>query len=82
MSQELEPDRQAAVFPRSDRFAGMEGIPGNDDGDEQGQPDYAMVLTLARQVEAVRALRALHLCMGEAIRKGSVYRTLNRHLSP
>ena len=70
------------MFPLSDRFARMGSIPINDNGGEEAETGHAMVLTLARPVEAVRALRMLHLGTGEAVRKGSVYRTLDRHLSP
>ena len=38
MGQELGLDRQAGVFPLSDRFAEMGGIPVNDDPAESGRP--------------------------------------------
>ena len=50
MGQELGLDRQAGVFPRSDRCAEMGGIPVNDDGGEQVEPGHAVVLALARAV--------------------------------
>ena len=39
--------RQAGVFPLSDRFAEMGGIPVNDDGGEQVETGHAVVLALA-----------------------------------
>ena len=50
MGQELWLDRQVGVFPLSDRFAEMGGIPVNDDGGEQVEPGHAVVLALARAV--------------------------------
>ena len=50
MGQELGLDRQPGVFPLSDRFAEMGGIPVNDDGGEQGEPGHAVVLALTRAV--------------------------------
>ena len=41
---------QPGVFPLSDRFAEMGGIPVNDDGGEQVEPGHAVVLALARAV--------------------------------
>ena len=41
---------QAGVFPRSDRFAEMGGIPVNDDGGEQVEPCHAVVLAFAGAV--------------------------------
>ena len=48
--QELGLDCQAGVFPLSDHFAEMGGIPVNDDGGEQVEPGHAVVLALARAV--------------------------------
>ena len=50
MGQEFWLDRQVGVFPLSDRFAEMGGIPVNDDGGEQVEPGHAVVLALARAV--------------------------------
>ena len=50
MGQELGLDGQPGVFPLSDRFAEMGGIPVNDDGGEQVEPGHAVVLALARAV--------------------------------
>ena len=50
MGQELGLDGQAGVFPLSDRFAEMVGIPVDDDGGEQVEPGHAVVLSLARAV--------------------------------
>ena len=50
MGQEIGIDRQAGVFPLSDRFAEMGGIPVDDDGCEQVEPGYAVVLGLAGAV--------------------------------
>ena len=50
MGQELGLDGQPGVFPLSDRFAEMGGIPVNDDGGEQVEPGHAAVLALARAV--------------------------------
>ena len=50
VGQELGLDRQPGVFPLSDRFAEMGGIPVNDDGGEQVEPGHAVVLVLARAV--------------------------------
>ncbi len=41
---------QAGLFSLSDRFDEMSGIPVNDDGGEQVEPGYAVVLALARAV--------------------------------
>ena len=45
--QELGLDSQPDVFPLSDRFSEMGGIPVNDDGGEQVEPSRAAVLALA-----------------------------------
>ena len=50
MGQELGLDGPAGVFPLSDRFAKMGGIPVNDDGGEQVKPGHAVVLALAGAV--------------------------------
>ena len=50
MGQELGLDGQAGVFPLSDRFAEMGGIPVNDDGGEQVEPGRAVALALAPAV--------------------------------
>ena len=50
MGQELGLDGQPGVFPRSDCFAEMGGIPINDDGGEQVEPGHAVVLALAGAV--------------------------------
>ena len=50
MGHELGLDGQAGVFPLSDRFAEMGGIPVNDDGGEQVAPGHAVVLALAGAV--------------------------------
>ena len=50
MGQELGLDGQPGVFPLSDRFAEMGGIPVNDDGGEQVEPGHAVVLALDRAV--------------------------------
>ena len=50
MGQELGLDGQPGVFPLSDRFAEMGGIPVNDDGGEQAEPGHAVVLALAGAV--------------------------------
>ena len=50
VGQELGLDGQPGVFPRSDRFAEMGGIPVNDDGGEQVEPGHAVVLALAGAV--------------------------------
>ena len=50
MGQELGLDGQPGVFPLSDRFAEMDGIPVDDDGGEQVEPGHAVVLALARAV--------------------------------
>ena len=50
MGQELGLDRRAGVFPLSDRFAEMGGIPVNDDGGEEIEPSHAVVLALAGAV--------------------------------
>ena len=50
VGQELWLDCQAGVFPLSDRFAEMSGIPVDDDGGEQVEPGYAVLLALARAV--------------------------------
>ena len=51
VGQDLKLDRQADVFPLSDRFAEMGSIPVNDDGGEQVEPGLAVVLALAWKVE-------------------------------
>ena len=50
MGQDLGLDGQPGVFPLSDRFAEMGGIPVNDDGGEQVEPCHAVVLALAGAV--------------------------------
>ena len=50
MGQELGLDGPAGVFPLSDRFAELGGIPVNDDGGEQVEPGHAVVLALAGAV--------------------------------
>ena len=50
MGQELGLDGQASVFPLSDRFVEMGGIPINDDGGEEVEPSQAVVLALAGAV--------------------------------
>ncbi len=47
MGQERGIDRQAGVFSLSDRFAGISGIPVNDDGGEQVEPGLAVLPALA-----------------------------------
>ena len=46
VGQELGLDGQPGVFPLSDCFAEMSGIPVNDDGGEQVEPGHAVVLAL------------------------------------
>ena len=46
MGQELWLDRQSGVFPLSDRFAEMGGIPVNDYGGEQVEPGHAIAQSL------------------------------------
>ena len=50
MGQELGLDGQPGVFPLSDHFAEMGGIPVDDDGGEQVEPGHAVVLALAGAV--------------------------------
>ena len=50
MGQEFRLGREAGVFPLSDRFAEMGGIPVNDDGGEEVEPSHAVVLALAGAV--------------------------------
>ena len=50
MGQELGLDGQAGVFPLSDRFAKLGGIPVNDDTGELVEPGYPVVLAVARVV--------------------------------
>ena len=50
MGQELGLDGQSGVFPLSDRFAEMGGIPVNDDGGEHVEPGHAVVLAFAGAV--------------------------------
>ena len=50
MGQELGLDGQPGVFPLSDRFAEVGGIPVNDDGGEEVEPGHAVVLALAGAV--------------------------------
>ena len=47
VGQEFGLDGQPGVFPLSDYFAEMSGIPVNDDGGEQVEPGHAVVLALA-----------------------------------
>ena len=56
MGREPGLDRQAGVFPLSDRFAKVVGIPVNDDGGERVEPGHAVVLAFAGAVEPGRAL--------------------------
>ena len=44
---ELGLDCKAGVFPLSDRFVEVGGIPVNDDGGEEVEPGHAVVLALA-----------------------------------
>ena len=53
MGQELGLDRLAGVFPLSDRFTEMAGIPVDHDGNEQDEHGHPVALAFARQVEAV-----------------------------
>ena len=48
MGREPGLDRQAGVFPLSDRFAKVDGVPVNDDGGEQVETGHAAVLAHAR----------------------------------
>ena len=96
MGQELGLDGQPDVFPLSDRFSEMGGIPVNDDGGEQVEPSHAAVLALAgavadfalasdpeRILERVMSLALVQASVGSALSvRGTVYRTLNRHHSP
>ena len=50
VAQEFGLDYRPGVFPMSDRFAEMGGIPVNDDGGEQVEPGHSVVLALARAV--------------------------------
>ena len=50
MGRDLGLDGQAGVFPMSDRFAEMGGIPVNDDGGEQVEPGHAVMLSFAGAV--------------------------------
>ena len=50
MGEELGLDGPAGVFPLSDHFPKMGGIPVNDDGGELVEPDYPVVLAVARMV--------------------------------
>ena len=50
MGEELGLDGQPGVFPLSDRFAEMGGIPVDDDGGEQVEDGHMVVLTLAGAV--------------------------------
>ena len=45
------------MFPLSDGFAGMGNISANDDGREQVEFSYAVVLALVQHVEACRTSR-------------------------
>ena len=117
MGQELGLYHQAGVFPLSDRFVEMGGIPINDDGGEEVEPSHAVVLALAgsvadfalasdpqRVLEGVVCLALVQAGVGSALHIGrmhatgeysisdlaelfsvsrpTVYRTLNRRLSP
>ena len=83
MGQELGLDGQPGVFPLSDRFAKMGGIPVDDDGGEQVEPGHAVVLGLARAVadfalapdpervlECVMSLAFVRAGVGSALRIG------------
>ena len=83
MGQELGLDRQPGVFPLSDRFAEMGGIPVNDDGGEQVEPGHAVVLALAgavadfalapdpeRVLERVMSLALVQAGVGSALHIG------------
>ena len=50
MGHELGFNGQAGVFPLSDRFVDMGGIPVNDDGGEEVESSHAVVLALAGAV--------------------------------
>ena len=76
MGQELGLDRQAGVFPLSDCFAELGGIPVNDDGGEQVEPSHAVVLALAGAVAdfalAPDAERVLECVMSLALVQAGV----------
>ena len=92
MGQELGLDGQPDVFPLSDRFSEMGGIPVNDDGGEQVEPvlalagavaDFALASDPERILERVMSLALVQAGVGSALSvRGTVYRTLNRHHSP
>ena len=83
MGQELGLDGQPGVFPLSDRFAEMGGIPVDDDGGEQVEPGHAVVLALAgavadfalasdpeRVLERVMSLALVQAGVGSALHIG------------
>ena len=83
MGQELGLDGQPGVFPLSDRFAEMGGIPVNDDGGEQVEPGHAVVLAFAgavadfalasdleRVLERVMSLALVQAGVGSALHIG------------
>ena len=79
MDQELGLDGQPGVFPRSDRFTEMGGIPVDDDGGEQVEPGHAVVLALAGAVadfalapdlERVRSPALVQAGVGSALHIG------------
>ena len=83
MGQELGLDHQPGVFPLSDRFAEMGGIPADDDGGEQVEPGHAVVLALAgavadfalapdleRVLERVMSLALVQAGVGSALHIG------------
>ena len=63
MGQELGLDGQLGVFPPSDHFAEVGGIPVNDDGGEEVEPGNVVVLARARQTEKVGALQTIRIGM-------------------
>ena len=81
MGQWLGFDGQVRVFPLSDSFAEMDGIPVNDDGGKQPK------LTDRQQRELCRMHATGEYSISEiaeifSVSRPTVYRTLNRRLSP
>ena len=76
VGQELGLNGQSGVFPLSDRFVEMGGIPVNDDGGEQVEPSHAIVLVLAGAVAdfalAPDAQRVLERVMSLALVQAGV----------
>ena len=84
------------MFPLSDRFVEMGGIPVNDDGGQEVEAGHAVVLAFAgavtdfalasdpeRILERVMSLALVQAGVGSALSvRGTVYRTLNRCHSP